>query len=94
VFDIKHLRTCGLPGQASTGNGVMGSREQVRAVIGRRLREHYEAAASQTIPDRLAKLLGEIEQSESRSERLRDERQDVPVDPSRIAATHGGDLSG
>jgi hypothetical protein len=42
----------------------MGSREQVRAVIGRRLREHYDAAASRTIPDRLAQLIEKIEQSE------------------------------
>jgi hypothetical protein len=51
----------------------MRSREQqqVRVVIGRRLREHYEAAASQTIPDRLAQLIEKIEQSESRSEQLR-----------------------
>jgi hypothetical protein len=68
----------------------MGSREQVRAVIGRRLREHFEAAASQTIPDRLAQLLEEIEHSESRSERLRDERQDVPVEPSRMDDTVDG----
>jgi hypothetical protein len=66
----------------------MGSREQVRAAIGQRLREHYEAAASQTIPDRFARLLEEMEQSESRSERLRDERQDVPVDVSRFPAVN------
>jgi hypothetical protein len=68
----------------------MGSREQVRAVIGRRLREHYEAAASQTIPDRLAKLLEEMEQSESRSQRVQDERKDVPVDASRTDETVDG----
>jgi hypothetical protein len=55
----------------------MGSREQVRAVIGRRLREHYEAAAS---PTASAKLLEEMEQSESQSERPPGERQGVPVD--------------
>jgi hypothetical protein len=45
----------------------MRSREQqhVRAVIGRRLREHYEAAALREIPDRLARLVEKIEQSES-----------------------------
>jgi len=50
----------------------MGSREQVSAIIGQRLREHYDAAASQTIPDRFAKLLEEMEQSETRPNRPRD----------------------
>jgi hypothetical protein len=51
----------------------MRSREQqqVRAEIGRRLREHYEAAALRAIPDRLARLVEKIEQSEPRSEQLR-----------------------
>jgi Anti-sigma factor NepR len=46
----------------------MSPREQVRAEIGRRLREHYDEAASRTIPDRLARLIEKIEESESRSE--------------------------
>jgi hypothetical protein len=50
----------------------MGSPEQVCTVIGQRLREHYDAAASRTIPDRFAKLLEEMEQSETRPDRSRD----------------------
>jgi hypothetical protein len=49
----------------------MWSRDQIRAEIGRRLREHYDEAASQTIPDRLARLLDKIGESESGSEPLR-----------------------
>jgi hypothetical protein len=54
-------------------SGVLWSREQqqVRAEIGRRLREHYEVGSS-TIPDRLAQLIEKIERSEFRSERLHD----------------------
>jgi Anti-sigma factor NepR len=46
----------------------MPSREQVRAEIGRRLREHYDEAVSRTVPDRLARLIDKIKESESRSE--------------------------
>jgi hypothetical protein len=49
----------------------MPSREQVRDEIGRRLREHYDEAVSRTIPDRLARLIDKIEESEFRSEHLR-----------------------
>jgi hypothetical protein len=49
----------------------MSSRDQIRAEIGRRLREHYDEAASQTIPDRLARLLDKIGESESGPETLR-----------------------
>jgi hypothetical protein len=70
AFDVKHLRVDTPPNQHR--NGVMGSREQVRAIIGQRLREHYDAAASRTIPDRFAKLLEEMEQSETRPDRPRD----------------------
>jgi hypothetical protein len=52
----------------------MSSRDQIRAEIGRRLREHYDEAASRTIPDRLARLIDKIGESESESgsEPLRD----------------------
>ena len=49
----------------------MSSRDQIRAEIGRRLREHYDEAASQTISDRLARLLDKIGESEFGSEPLR-----------------------
>jgi Anti-sigma factor NepR len=70
VFNIEHLRTLWAARPSQNRSGVMGSREQVRAVIGRRLKEHYEAAASRAIPERLARLVEKIEQSESRSEEL------------------------
>jgi hypothetical protein len=48
----------------------MSSRDQIRAEIGRRLREHYDdEATSQTIPDRLTQLIDKI--GESGSEPLR-----------------------
>jgi hypothetical protein len=47
----------------------MSSRDQIRAEIGRRLRERYDEAASQTLPDRLAQLIDKI--GESGSEPLR-----------------------
>jgi anti-sigma factor NepR-like protein len=43
----------------------MSSRDQIRAEIGRRLREHYDEAASQTSPDRLTQLIDKIRESES-----------------------------
>jgi hypothetical protein len=44
--------------------------EQVRAEIGRHLREHHEVG-SRTIPARFAQLVEKIERSQSRSEQLR-----------------------
>jgi hypothetical protein len=59
----------------------MSSRDQIRAEIGRRLREHYDAAASQTIPDRLAQLIDKIGESglrggEHSSEQARRENEE------------------
>jgi Anti-sigma factor NepR len=68
VVNIEHLRTLWAARPSQHRSGVIGSREQARAEIRRRLREHYEAATSQAIPDRLAQLVEKIEQSESRSE--------------------------
>ena len=59
-------------------NGVLASREnaarmgQVRASIGRQLREHYDAAPPALPDSRLADLLTKIEQSEG--ERLTRDR--------------------
>jgi hypothetical protein len=50
----------------------MSSRDQIRAEIGRRLRQHYGEAASQTIPDRLARLIDKIGESEAGSQQPRD----------------------
>jgi hypothetical protein len=49
---------------------ITGVAAQVRAEIGRRLGEHYKVC-SRTIPDRLVLLIEDIEQSESRSEQMR-----------------------
>jgi hypothetical protein len=68
VVNIEHLRTLWAARPSQHRSGVIGSREQARAEIRRRLREHYEAATSQAIPYRLAQLVEKIEQSESRSE--------------------------
>jgi hypothetical protein len=51
----------------------MSSRDQIRAEIGRRLREHYDEAASQTIPDRLAQPGVESTPVNDRDEYLRNE---------------------
>jgi predicted transcriptional regulator len=52
--------------------GVVWSREQqqVRAEIGRHLKEHYEVGSG-TIPTRFAQLVEKIERSQSRSQQLR-----------------------
>jgi hypothetical protein len=55
----------------------MSSRDQIRAEIGRRLRERYDEAASQTLPDRLAQLIDKIgESSEANSAHSSDTRLD------------------
>jgi hypothetical protein len=79
MFNIGHHGDFAVTDRAP-GRDFLGSPEQqqVRAAIGRRLREHYEAAASQTIPDRLAQLIEQIEKSESGSEQLQpDHRKGV-----------------
>jgi hypothetical protein len=72
VFDIEHLRTLWAARPTQHWSGVVWSREQqqVRAEIGRHLRERYEVG-SRTIPTRFAQLAETMEQSQFRSEQLR-----------------------